>query len=275
MSQEYSSWLNENFFEKLLQKTLKNTSVTVQQVNIEACGANDGFLSTLLRVNVKYFVNSKDETKSFVVKMMTKNELVTEKVGANGYDVQNKEMMFFELIAPQMEKILNKIGEGENIFPKVFLVDREHDVIVFDDLMALNFTMADRIEGLNSKQTRLGLKKLARFHAASLVIRQKHPKAFDLFNLGMFNRTVDVFNDAFLSIYELAVEEVATWPGYETYAVKMKAITENIIENAIKCFDYEPDGFCVLNHGDVWTNNLMFKEGKNEEAILVARLNYC
>ena len=116
----HPSWLNEKYFQNILTTNFKNTSIKVNEVKIEPCGAsNDGFLSTLLRVGVEFTRDSAQEFKSFVVKMETHQELAIEKVGANGYDVQTKEMHFFEMIAPHLEKIMKNSGETEKLFPKI------------------------------------------------------------------------------------------------------------------------------------------------------------
>lgn len=274
MSQSrYPLWLNPNYFQDILRRHYKNSSIKVRSANVEPCGsASDGFLSEMLRIHVTYFANSNDETESFVAKLDTNHELVIEKVGSNGYDVQKKEMMFYEVIAPQMEKIFIKLELSGKIIPKAVAIDHEHDVIIFEDLKSLDFIMADRLAGMDENHVKLGLEKLAKFHAASLIIHQKHPKAFDPFDAGMFSRKVKAFNFAFFSIYEHVVEEVKTWSGFEDYAIKLDKMRSSFIENATRCFDYTSDDFCVLNHGDVWTNNFMFKygtKGDPEDAILV------
>ena len=268
-------WLSTSYFQEILSRKLKNTSVKVKEVLVEQCGATDGFLSTMWRVRVNYFVNSKDENESFVVKMATSNEMAIQKVGKNGFDVQNKEMSFFEVFAPQMKKIL-RLGDDDDdddtLFPNVISVDRHREVIVLEDLKARDFVMVDRMKGLDEVHVRLALKKLAQFQAASLMIYQKHPKAFDSFDMGIFNRKVDAFNGAYLSIFDFVVEEVETWPGFESYIEKMRKLKGSLIENTIRCFDNEPGDFCVFNHGDVWTNNLMFtynESGEVNDAIMV------
>lgn len=277
MSQlSYPEWLNAGYFGKILASHYKNTSIKTEKIKVEPCGAADGFLSTLYRVHVDYKMNSGDHSKSFVVKTMSNEEMAIEKVGANGYDVQNKEMMFFEVIAPQIEKILRKIDDDDHVIPKAVLVDRKHEAIIFEDLQAFNFIMADRTNGMDESHFDISLDKLAKFHAASLIIHEKHPRAFDSFDCGMFSRKVTVFNDAFESIFEIVVEEVSTWPGFEKYAGKIEEILPSLVENATRCFDVETGDFCILNHGDVWTNNFMFKYGnekKVEDSILVRQQN--
>lgn len=271
--QNIPQWLDANFFENILRKNLRNTSVKVENLKIEPCaGEKDGFLSTLYRVHVNFWMNSKNEFESFVVKMVTNQEFALDKIGAKGFDVQNKEMKFFEIIAPQMEKVLKRIDGGKDVFVKVVAVDRKQDVIVFEDLKQGGFVMPEKSTGLDEKQIKLALTKLAMFHAASLVLQGKRQKVFDDFDVGFFSRKITVFNNTFMSIFGHVVEEVATWPGFENYAEKLEKLKPNFIENATRCFDVKSGDFCVLNHGDIWKNNLMFKNGENgevEDVILV------
>lgn len=266
----HPAWLNSTYFEEILRRSHRNTSIKVNDVRAEPCSETaDGFLSTMLRVHVRFFMNSKHESETFVLKLSPSKEVALEKVGVNGYNVQNKEMLFYEVVAPQVEKILKKVGDEDRLMPEVAAVDRDHDVIVFADLKALNFVLADKMVGLDEAQVRMVLKKLAKFQAATLIIKQEHSDAFDFFDAGMFSRKITQFNDAFLSIFEVATEEVATWSGYEKYAEKMNLLRGEFIERATQCFDVKEGEFCVLNHGDVWTNNVMFKKEGPPDALLV------
>ena len=263
-------WLNKSFFQGILSKKYKDEIVDIK---VEAATAA-GYLSNLLRVHVNF---TNGQTEPFIVKLPTTHELALKKVGANGYDVHNKEMAFFDEVAPEILELAKKFGKREFVIPNVIAVDHDHEVIILEDLKPLYFEMVDKLKGLDEAQMLLSIKKLAQFHAASLMILQKNPKAFDYFDSGMFSRTVDAFNDGVLCSFELLVEEVATWPGYENYAKKMKKMETNLIENATRCFDIAPGELCVLNHGDLWTNNVMYTHdvnGKVTDAILVSRSNY-
>jgi hypothetical protein len=273
---DYPEWLNASYFENILKTDLKNSSVKLNQIEVEPCGAGkDGFMSLMLRVKVKFTVSSSDDSGCFIVKMSPANELAAGIIGAEGFDVQNKEMLFYEVVAPRIEKILKSIGEESNVIPKAVFIDREHDAIVFEDLKKLNFVMADRMVGLDENHVKLSLTKLAKFHAASLVIYQKHPKVFDSFDVGFFSRKVEGFNNSRLEMLDVVVEEISTWKGFEHYANKLKKLKENFIENGTKCFDIAEGDFCVLNHGDSWTNNVMFNYGDDKNvnnAIMVRKM---
>jgi thiamine kinase-like enzyme len=48
------------------------------------------------------------------------------------------------------------------------------------------------------------------------------------------------------------------WPGYEHYANKIRKLVPTAIDRMIKCTKPKEDSLNVLNHGDCWTNNMMF-----------------
>lgn len=260
----FPQWINKDYFQPILSTRYKNTSVAVKNVLIEPCDV-DGFISTLLRVHVTYVISTEHKLETFIVKISTKDEFALAKIGSQGYDVQDKEMLFFEVLAERIDKIWKGIDENETLVPQVLAVDRAHCALILEDLTGRNFKVVDRMKGLDDAHTRLAIKKLAKFHAASLVIQQKQPRAFDSFELGMFSRKNDSFNDAFVSIYEVLVEEVESWTGWEAYGRKLRKLQPNFIEAVLRCFDNDPGDLCVLNHGDFWTSNLMFKYGVDGE----------
>ncbi|KAG5673078.1 hypothetical protein PVAND_003153 [Polypedilum vanderplanki] len=226
-----------------------------RDLNIGPCNAHgDGFLSTLHRITIKFQIKS----INIVAKSDSDNEFKLEKIGPNGYDIQNKEIKFFSQIAPEMEKIF-----GNGIILNVIYVDKVNKILIFKDLKDENFQTTNRIIGLDEKHMKLSLSKLAKFHAASLKMLAKNPQIFDDFDMGMFSRKIDGFNKPRLRLFTAAGDEVATWEGCEVYAKKMKNLRKYFIENATRCFDVKKNELNVLNHGDMWTTNVMFKYDKN------------
>lgn len=264
---ELPVYLRKEYFNDFLQKRYKNTSVQVQSLDIKPCGVTEGFLSILKRIRIKYIANSVATSNALVIlKSENNDEFINSKVGEKGYNVTNRELNFFSLLASRFERIaLEKFGC--KLIPACLTTDEQNRVMIFEDLNELHFYTVAGNKTLNEHQTRLCLQKLAKFHAISLILNQKYPNIFKDFDMGMFSRKVDAFNDAFQSLFEVACDEILTWKGFEKYAIKMKKLQPFFIENALKCFDVNTNDFCVLNHGDLWKNNIMFKYDSNGNAI--------
>lgn len=113
---------------------------------------------------------------------MSQHELAKEKLGK--YDVQRKEMDIYQRILPEFKEILENLNENCDIFPKALAIDQQQEVIVLEDLVEKNFTMADRIQQLDLVHSHIVINKLAQMHAASIVVNSKDPNVLKSFNKG-------------------------------------------------------------------------------------------
>lgn len=213
----------------------------------------------MFRVVAHYQHNSLKDVKSIIIKTLPQNEMALEKLGEEHFNVQNKEMTFYEKLIPEVEKILKDIGEDEKTFPKVMAVYRNIDVIVLEDLREKRFVMADRLKGLDLAHMKLSLSGLAKIHAASLILKDKDADAFKAFDIGFYNRKTRAFDAMFISNLRVFSEEVATWKDWtesDYYATKLRNFQESLIENGCKVFDFNKNDLNVFNHGDLWVSFL-------------------
>lgn len=140
--------------------------------------------------------------------------------------------------------------------------------------------MACRHDGLDLAHVKLVLEKLSKFHAASAVFEENNGPYSDALWEGMFNEKLKPMMESFfVNNLHLFKETVGSFVNAKRFLKQMVNLThfqpkngitlnillnqENYVEKSFdKCLEAaksNPNGFNVLNHGDLWTNNLMFQ----------------
>lgn len=270
-------FLTLGYMQNILRKYYRDDTVEVQSMRVGPCGGvGDAFASTMYRVALQIKSQGEPQPKhrNLVVKMMPTLKLARDKLGSGSYDVHEKEMDIFQHIFPRLKAILKAVGEDKNVFPKALAVDRVRGVLVLEDLAEKRFLMADRKVGLDLDHLKLGLVKLAQFHAASMVLLHEEPSLFDRFDVGMFTRGTSAFHDFIGTNMDALTSEVSTWEGFEVLGAKLRHLKGEMYEKAYRVLDNEPGDLKVLIHGDLWVNNLMFQYEKNglpKDVILVSQ----
>lgn len=167
-----SPLLNEELIKSALQNyhNVNNT----QAFQLKACDfklstANgENFCSEIYQVEVCYELNGNTEQKSFIIKLMIPE---IAEIGSN-------EQVMFETVLPAMENLLKvkKEGEMENkLYAKCLISHRNKrdEYYVLENLNSLGYFCADRIKGLNLGHAEVVMRKIARFHAASMMFNKK------------------------------------------------------------------------------------------------------
>lgn len=150
------------------------------------------------------------------------------------------------------------------------------ELMVFEDLTLRGYCTESPISGLNFEQCRIALEKLAFFHATSAVLLEKNPDAFKAYSKGTFDPSHGANLKYFTDIFREFANEAESMGVDPKIANKFKALAPKVITKATQCFQKNPKEFNVLNHGDFWTNNILFKyqSGQLVDALFVSKL-YC
>jgi hypothetical protein len=275
---EIPFWLTESFLKNILKIYFNEDKLIVSEFKVQQCGGKgDSYVSKMYRVGINFNDGKSLEVLkfiSFIIKTPPSAELATNMLGPENYDVQAKEMEMYGENFPKFKKILSAVIEDISLFPNMFFVDRALDLIVLEDLAKKNFIMADRLKGLDNQHIQMTLRKLAQYHAASAMVLANDPNAFLHQNAGMYTRRSDSFHPIFKSLYDCFSAEVSTWKGFEYYSKKLSKVRETFMETSLKAFDRDDNDFNVLIHGDLWTNNIMFKYDEAENPIDASLIDF-
>lgn len=271
MATKLPDFLNKAYLEKVLQKH-ENESIRVQDFDCKpAVAAGNNYASLLLRVNVKYIKNAEDLEKSLIIKTVVADAEMAKMVIENG--IYQKELVMYDRILPKFQNLLTSHGDTEQLFSPAVFVDHERCTLIFDDLKQSGYTLANRLTGVDEKHVDLLIRKIAKFHACSMVLSYTGSENFKEFQESPFKD--DDLSGTFMgSMYGAFLSQIRTWTGYEKYLVKLEKLQARLIKQTLEVFSESKFPIKVLSHGDLWTNNMMFRYNKDKTPsdLLLVRL---
>lgn len=271
-----TDWANDDFFVNIIRKSEKVENVHLVSHALEpACEQGENYLSTLYRATIIYNANDEEEekTKMFVIKASLQGALFDEL--SSELDVFKREGTAFKIIIPECEKLLKKIGDPMKFAPKIF--SAEETLIVMEDLKAQGFATENRKERLNLLMSEKVIEKLAKFHATSAVLSKENPKIFCNHMTGNLTEVETPYHEFYRNSSATCLKIAKNVAELQPYIANLEEFQKNITSRQINVFTRDETQFNCLNHGDMWTSNLMFKkndDGSVDEIIFVSLIIY-
>lgn len=266
----HDTWnFDESFCKKILQNVFDGQTVKVLEIR---CTSQANYLSDTFRLYVRWSTDEdekRDESVFLFVKTEPSSEIVrTELVRAQGLFAT--ELNVLRKVLPKMERILQR-----QLGPKLFYGLDDPKLITMEDLSVRNYITKDRQKGLPLLHCLLALQQLAKFHAASVAMCEKDPQSIRSIRGGILSQGCP---KSFVRLIEVSLinmsRTVRTWQGksWTHLADKMNKLSTTIAQRLSRIYDYGENEFCVLNHGDFWTTNILFQEnplGKPVDALML------
>lgn len=234
------------------------------EINLKTEYSENDWISINYKVVISGKINKKIFKKLLNVKVPSNNKEIRE----NSIKFFQREIFVFNKIFPAFTKFQNDSGiteEGFFAFPKCYLAkfdeENEEIFIITKDVRSEGFTNINTFTPNDLQHARCFLEELGRFHAVSLMMKEKQPE--------MFNEFKDL-ND---SIGELEQEQMKALSdkncsraleqlhaNEEDAIYRLKQLSENIFGEIKKCTNRglaEP--YTVINHGDCSADNILFR----------------
>lgn len=266
--------LDVNFVSEIIGQPVKKFT--------DSAGAKkgDNVIATLLALNVE---TEEGTELNVVVKSLLPltGEVTAEAIGRSQFYVGLKvfptEVAYYQKVRP----LLQQVPEFTLNTPRIFsaIAGGFDDYIALEDLRPSGYKMADKRKGLRLDEVTLTLKKLAMLHAHSYALLQKrdNPEVQELtdpdsvLNGHVWQRKIAGLDQGFFynGIIQKMTEVIREAGDPET-ADKMQNITKTGYQIMIDLWEKRGKSakyFETILHGDLWTNNVLFKYASNGETI--------
>lgn len=276
--QAFYPWITNEFFERILRRDQQDETIIVHGYTLKAAlGKGENYLSQMLRTTVEY--TKANATVKSTIGLIIKAVLSDPNMASltTELDVFRKEIRIYQEVIPAVERLLRSIGDDQTrISAKCYDANVEQSYLVFEDLAVAGYKNANRRTGLDVAHFKRVFSKLAKWHAATAMLIEGDDSA-DLFaNNKKSCHETDMMRSLFVNFGRAMPEVVEQLDGLQHLAPKLRTLAENIYERVLAATATDPNTFTVLTHGDMWSNNIMFRYGGGgggddeiEDAILV------
>ncbi|XP_004523895.1 uncharacterized protein LOC101460424 [Ceratitis capitata] len=265
---EIPNYFNTEFFKRALENGLRMGDLKIQGISIENLTiGGENYCSNIYRANIKY-KTSEDQynEQTIIIKNMPKQKQSV----LSRLNIYRKETIFYLDIKPKMEALMWYLGEPWNLAARHFHSTTEPEQnIMFEDLSMLGFTLESRQVGLDLAHAQIVMKKLGEYHALTMMMAERTPEIIiDHFPFGLLN-TDSIKKEAFRALFGAQLLKLATliaeYPKMEKISKKLLKYYDHFTERVLDSVYPLRGAVNVLNHGDLWVNNMFFKYDSNSK----------
>ncbi|CAD7091884.1 unnamed protein product [Hermetia illucens] len=253
-------WLNEEYFKDILDKEFGKHEITKFSAE-SATGKGENYASRMTRVLIDLQLeDGTPKSVRYIVKSLIGGELSQSFLGT----VFPKEIEMYEKIVPQINNLYKEAGVDFSVGAKCIKTQIDPPAIILEDLVVAGYENISRFEGMDLDHVHVTLEKLARFHAATARIYEINGPYSEHFNKGIFGpEMLAMMEKMVASTWEVIKSCIQKWGDCEVYIEKMEKLFLRFCDLILEAEKMDPNDFNVLNHGDTWCNNIMFKHNKD------------
>uniref|UniRef100_A0A1B6I277 CHK kinase-like domain-containing protein n=1 Tax=Homalodisca liturata TaxID=320908 RepID=A0A1B6I277_9HEMI len=256
MDKHIPGWLNESFLATALQGEEKEENkISLVDYAVEpATSLGSNYSSYLFRVRVVHTLkdSNQNSTTCLIVKVPITEGFFKEMSQLVDY-FGREPIMYGNRLPIMFNKINHEFG------PKSFHCPIKN-VLVLEDLKAAGYVVGDKIKQLDYPHCEMVMKTLAKFHATSVACYQDDEKFLE--GICSENFFIDgalpfkLFTEGFMKHYSDALDDLGVDDRFKEI---FHSRVGRLWESGVAACKPKKRGLNVLNHGDVWSNNMMFK----------------
>ncbi|KAH8382874.1 hypothetical protein KR009_005690 [Drosophila setifemur] len=266
-------WINAELFEDVLKANVEGYSKVWSFKADSGSAAGENYATIMLRIHIEVELqDGKTKKLSYMLKLPHQMEAYKEMMKKN--NIFDTERAVYQDVVPEMEAMYKEAGVEVIFGAKSYdLNNAKSDYIALEDLGVKGFKNANRLEGLDQTHTERVLRKLAQWHAASAVRVATKGQYPEILLHGFFKEeSRPMMEEMTKGLVDRFCRSCATYDNCEVYLHKVKELQSTFVDKMFEFSKVDPIEFNALNHGDSWSNNIMFQYdafGKIKETYLV------
>lgn len=268
MTLQTPTWVNAEFVQGILKNSESDETIEVKNITTKpATGNGDNYMSDIVRVGVEYSSSKSGREITQKTSLLVKIALTVNEANRELLEVFKTEIQMMENTLVKMNDVLKE--QDYRLSARVLYSEMgDPSFIVLEDLAPIGYRMADRQAGLDLQHCILAMRGLAKFHASSVAVCEKEPEQKLSYTRGMYHKdypeTAKTFTATAMRGFST---EVATWSELENraneYSEKLLKLSKVCYDRGIESIEPIEDEFQVINHGDFWVNNMLFRYNEN------------
>ncbi|XP_063976075.1 uncharacterized protein LOC135161964 [Diachasmimorpha longicaudata] len=228
----------------------------------------ENYLSLLTRLTFKYVCSpsggDRHEKVQKILNVILKEEPDSDSATLetiHRMDIFNVEQQLLQDIVPKVEGLIDR-----RLAAKVYHCSTEPRIIAMEDLSILGFKNTNRKVGLSEDEVYMILENLAEFHAGTIRLAEQDPGCLTRFSIGLLNMTPTFYKMIEDTMRNVA-RQIRTWsdPKFLPLSEKLENMSEVAVARLREVYKLTDDEIGVLNHGDLWCNNIMFQYDDNRK----------
>ncbi|KAH8307630.1 hypothetical protein KR044_006406 [Drosophila immigrans] len=265
-------WIKAAHFVEILRETVPNFD-KIKNFRIKpALSPGENYATLMLRVSVDVELTDKSsKSVSYMLKVPHDSPEMEQMLAVgNFFEVENE--AYIDLL-PKLEELYKQKGLDITFAPRAYQFKegvkeepRLANTVLMYDLGQEGFKNVNRLECLNLEQTKVVLKKMAQYHAASAHYKYLHGVSEKLM-YGMFGKNIEValamLDSMMVPTQKRFLSNLKNFKDCQKYHDKMETYFAKLRNHFKSIGTYDPNEFNVINHGDSWVNNLLFKIAPN------------
>ena len=267
-------WIESKLFENILKENVKDFQKILDFKVKHALAPGENYATVMLKIQIEILLNSGEScSKSFMLKVGHDSEFYRQEM--TKFDMFTIESVMYHNIKPELENLYKEIGLEVHFGATSYKLPIDREYILLEDLTQKGFRNANRLEGLNMEHCKSVLTKIAQWHAASAVRMERKGPYEQRFSKGVLNENgryvlTTMFNNSLKHLLKAARK----LKNHQEYLEQIEALTGKISDLFYKQCAPQENDFNVLNHGDCWCNNIMFKYDENNKLLDTYLVDY-